>query len=101
MAQWLSELAVGRWFVTDGEPFEIVGIDADSEVVLVQHYDGTLEDFEFDTWMALAARPCAAPEDVSGAFDYDHDDDPQDERSSSSAGRWRDPLDFLDLRDRT
>lgn len=98
MAQWLGELAVGHWFVTAGEPFEIVGIDIGSEVVLVQHYDGTLEDFDFETWMALAARPCAPPEDISGAFDYDRLDDGHDE-GLSHGGHRDNPLDLLDLRD--
>jgi hypothetical protein len=99
MAQWLGELAVGRWFVTEGEPFEVVGIDPDGEVVLVQHYDGTLEDFDFETWMALAARPCAPPEDPAGAFDHDRLDDDHYEHPSPHEARWDNPLDLLDLND--
>ena len=61
MAEWLQDLAVGQWYAADGEPFEIIGLDADSQMVLVQHYDGTLEDFDFETWMTMAARACAPP----------------------------------------
>ncbi|MGH8457577.1 MAG: DUF6763 family protein, partial [Stenotrophobium sp.] len=50
MAEWLREVSVGEWYQTDGEPFEIVGVDAKAEVVLVQHFDGTLEEFDFDSW---------------------------------------------------
>ena len=99
MAEWLSELAVGQWFETEGEPFEVVGIDAQAEMVLVQHYDGTLEDYDFETWMALAAQPCAPPEDYSGALDIERDDYAERDESGFGHGRRDNPLDLLDLRD--
>jgi hypothetical protein len=100
MAQWLNELSIGQWFETVGDPFEVVGIDADSEMVLVQHYDGTLEDFDFDAWTALAARPCAPPEDYSGALDIEPlDYSERDESAPTRSGQWDNPLDLLDLRD--
>ncbi|WP_028009218.1 DUF6763 family protein [Solimonas flava] len=96
MAEWLGDLTAGQWFEADGEPFEVIGIDAQAELVLVQHYDGTLEDYDFETWMALAARPCAPPEDYSGALDIERDD--YGERDGIGAGRpahWDNPLDLL------
>ncbi len=78
----------------------MVGLDADAEMVLVQHYDGTLEDYDFETWMAMAARPCAPPEDYSGALDIERDDYAErDEPPALRGGRWDNPLDLLDLRD--
>ncbi|HEX4872635.1 MAG TPA: DUF6763 family protein [Nevskiaceae bacterium] len=74
MAQWLAEVSVGEWFEAGHEPFEIVGIDPEAELVLVQHFDGSLEDIDFDSWVEMAARPCAAPEDYSGALDLDRED---------------------------
>lgn len=76
MAEWLREMSVGEWFDADGDEFEIVGIDTAQEVVLVQHFDGTVEEFDFDSWLELRAVPCAAPEDYSAAMglireDYD------------------------------
>jgi len=100
MAEWLGGLAVGQWFETAQGPFEVVGVDSDAQVVLVQHYDGTLEDYDFETWMELAARPCAPPEDYSGALDIAPDDYVErDEPSGLRSSRWGDPLDFLDQRD--
>ncbi len=100
MAEWLREPAVGQWFRTADEPFEIVGVDAQAEVVLVQHYDGTLEDLDFDAWLELSAQPCAPPEDYSGALDIEPDDYglERDELSPRSA-HGGNPLDQLDLRD--
>lgn len=74
MAQWLQQLSVGDWFEADGDTFEIVGLDIDTQIVLVQHFDGSLEEFEFGDWMEIAAQPCAPPEDVSGAFDLGRED---------------------------
>lgn len=96
MAEWLGDLAVGQWFEADGEPFEVIGIDAQAELVLVQHYDGTLEDYDFETWMALAARPCAPPEDYSGALDIERDDyGERDEIGPGRPAHWDNPLDLL------
>lgn len=39
MAEWLREVSVGEWYQADGEPFEIIGVDAKAEVVLVQHFE--------------------------------------------------------------
>lgn len=74
MAEWLREMSVGEWFTTGDEPFEIVGVDVKAGIVLVQHFDGALEEFDFDSWLELSARPCAPPEDYSGALDLDRDD---------------------------
>lgn len=74
MAQWLRGFSVGDWFEAGSDPFEIVGIDIGNEVVLVQHYDGALDEYDFDSWMELQARPCAPPEDLSGALDAERED---------------------------
>lgn len=85
MAEWLREMSVGEWFSAGGDPFEIVGIDAKAGVVLVQHFDGALEEFDFDSWLELSAQACAPPEDFSGALDMDRDDLDFD---SPGASRW-------------
>lgn len=74
MAEWLREVSVGEWFTAGDETFEIVGIDATAGIVLVQHFDGALAELDFDSWLELSARPCAPPEDCSGALDMDRDD---------------------------
>lgn len=74
MAQWLQDVAVGEWYDVAGDPYEVVGVDVKAEIVLVQHFDGTLEEFDFDQWAELNARQIAAPEDYSGALDIDKDD---------------------------
>ncbi len=100
MADWLRGMAVGDWYQAASlgeEAFEVVAVDVENEVVLVQHYDGTLEEFDFDSWMELGARPSAPPEDWSGAMDVDRRDSSSGNDDLSS-GRWEDPLDLLDQR---
>jgi len=97
MAEWLREVSVGEWYQTGGEPFEIVGVDAKAEIVLVHYFDGKLEEYDFDNWVDLNARPCAPPEDISGAMDMDREDYRSDDDGSGSS-RWDNPLDLLDTR---
>lgn len=99
MAEWLREMSVGQWYKAEGEEFEIVGIDAQAEIVLVQHFDGTLEEFDFDTWLELNAMPCAPPEDYSGALDITRADYGMDtDEAGPRAAHWDNPLDLLDQR---
>jgi len=98
MAEWLRDMSVGEWYVTDADPFEIVGVDTKTEIVLVQHFDGTLEEYDFDSWLELAARPTPPPEDYSGALDIERSDYTEESDSHAGGGRWNDPLDFLDSR---
>lgn len=93
MAQWLREFSVGAWYATDGQPFEIVGIDVKAEVVLVQYYDGALDEIDFDSWGTLNALPTSAPEDLGGALDANSEDfgfidDHSGPPSSSSPEEW-------------
>ena len=58
MADWVKGVTIGEWFeAEDGDSFEIVGLDAKNEVVLVQRFDGTLEEVDFEAWTELRAKP--------------------------------------------
>lgn len=95
MAEWLREVSVGDWYASGGERFEIVGVDAKAEIVLVQYYDGALDEYDFDSWAELEARPCAPPEDLSGALDAQREDFGLEERVSAS-GESSDPVGWLE-----
>ncbi|TAJ54948.1 MAG: hypothetical protein EPN60_05690 [Nevskiaceae bacterium] len=95
MAEWLREVSVGDWYASGGERFEIVGVDTKAEIVLVQYYDGALDEYDFDSWAELEARPCAPPEDLSGALDAQREDFGLEERVSAS-GESSDPVGWLE-----
>lgn len=95
MAQWLREFSIGDWYATADECFEIVGVDLKAEVVLVQHYDGALDEIDFDSWSELVVRPIAAPEDQRGALDVEAEDFGFiDDHSGPRAGQ--NPVEWLD-----
>lgn len=70
---------VGDWYeARDGAVFEVVAIDSDDHTIEVQHFDGTLEEFDTDSWVSLAPQETEAPEDWTGSLDIepeDHDDE--------------------------
>ena len=95
MAQWLREFSIGDWYEAEGQPFEIVGVDAKSEIVLVQYYDGALDEIDFESWSELNAVPTAAPENLSGALDAETEDfgfidDRSGVRGEGDAVQWLD-----------
>lgn len=97
MAEWLGDVSVGEWYRAEGEPFEIVGLDPKAEIVLVQYFDGTLEEIDFDVWTGMQARPVPPPEDYSGALDIERDDYGVDINEGGSE-RWDNPMDLIESR---
>ncbi len=70
---------VGNWYEChEGQLFEVVAIDIDDHTIEVQHFDGSLEEFDNDGWIAMMPKETEAPEDWTGSLDVepeDHDDD--------------------------
>jgi len=75
----------------------VVAVDEEDSTIELQHFDGTIEEVEFDSWLDLTAGPAEAPEDWSGSVDVDlEDSQPADNQPFQD---WRDPLNFLDQYD--
>lgn len=67
--------AVGSWYQTvEGEILEVVAMDQEEQSIEVQFYDGTVEEYDTDTWEELVHRTAEAPEDWSGSLDIAGDD---------------------------
>lgn len=96
MADWIRDLQVGQWYDMGQGPVEVIGIDVDNEVILVQHFDGELEEFDFDSWMELRAVPIAAPEDWRGAMGCTDEEVDDSVNDVPRVGRWDGPLEHLD-----
>lgn len=95
MKQPLPE--IGSWYRSpDGQTFEVVAVDEKDLTIEIQHYDGTLEEFDLDTWRELEAVPTEQPEDWTGSMDVDDEDGPEDDETHEE---WDDPLDFVDEQD--
>jgi hypothetical protein len=90
-------VVVGQWYRAGEEPpFEVVAVDVDQETIEIQHFDGTVEEVDFDSWTEIAAQPSAPPEDWSGAMDLEREDygiEPESLRTDTRSN----PLDQIDL----
>ena len=91
---------IGDWYVNDeGVNLEVVAIDPEEGTVEVQFFDGTVEEYDAETWRDLNLVPGEPPEDWSGSLDLSRDDYGVD--LDQPAGRSRgNPLDDLDQADR-
>jgi len=73
-----------------------VAIDRDDATVEVQHFDGTLEEFELESWAEQEFEEAQAPEDWTGSVDVDAEDYEPDREVSTGGTVWTDPLTSLD-----
>lgn len=87
---------VGDWYRRfNGALFEVVAIDRDDGTVEVQHFDGTLEEFDLESWEEQDFEEAHAPEDWTGSVDVEPEDYESD-REITATGSWVDPLMSLD-----
>lgn len=87
---------IGAWYQTaEGNYLEVVAYDPDECTVEVQFYDGTVEEYDDDSWEELELRSAEPPEDWAGSLDVSKDDYGVD--LDHPAGRTgHNPLDILD-----
>jgi len=87
---------VGSWYRhPDGSLFEVVAMDEDDATIELQHFDGTIDEVDFEAWPGLLIESVGAPEDWSGSVDMDPEDFVGTQQSDLPSG-WQDPLEFLD-----
>jgi hypothetical protein len=87
---------VGDWYRRiNGSLFEVVAVDRDDDTVEVQHFDGTLEEFDLESWEEQDFEEAQAPEDWTGSVDVEPEDY-ESEREISAASSWIDALTSLD-----
>lgn len=69
------EPRIGDWYQSiNGDKFEIVALDEDEATLEIQHYDGAVEEIDFDTWEEMELISIEPPEDWSGSYDLERDD---------------------------
>jgi hypothetical protein len=88
---------VGDWYQNQdqGEPFQVVSVDAASGSVQIQSFDGELDSIESADWEELPLEAAAAPEDWTGALDDVEPDDVTEDDSPSDRAAGRDRLALL------
>lgn len=92
-------LEIGTWFQTQENNYlEVVAYDPDEGTIEVQFYDGTVEEYDLETWSALHLSPAEPPEDWSGSLDVSGDDYGVD-LDRPAGDTHANPLDELDKAD--
>ncbi len=86
---------IGKWFRRpNGSLFEVVAVDETDGTIEIQHFDGTIDEVELESWPELLLIEVSAPEDWSGSVDMDPDDYVGPREGDMPAG-FHDPLEFL------
>jgi hypothetical protein len=86
---------VGEWYRRHGALLEVVAVDRDDGTVEVQHFDGTLEEFDLESWDEQEFQEAQPPEDWTGSVDVEPEDY-DSERELPITSAWSDPLMCLD-----
>ena len=73
------------------EPTQTANAEATIEV---QHYDGTVGEYDLEAWNEMLLVDAEPPEDWSGSLDIDREDYGVD-RDERAADRYGNPLDEL------
>ena len=70
-----NEPVIGNWYINSaGDSMEVVAYDPDDGTVEVQFYDGTVEEYDTETWHSLNLEATASPEGWSGSYDIERAD---------------------------
>ncbi|HET7674838.1 MAG TPA: DUF6763 family protein [Gammaproteobacteria bacterium] len=89
-------VAAGDWYQTmSGELFEVIAVDENEDTIEVQFFDGTVAEFDRDSWNETVLGPAAAPEDWSGSLDISREDFDSD--GDIPLDRGARPRGYLDL----
>ncbi len=90
---------IGQWYKRPGRGiFEVVAIDDQARTIELQHFDGTVDELDRESWDDTWIEVVEAPEDYSGSLDM-QSRDYQAKEDEKSAQNWDDPLNYLDLVD--
>lgn len=98
MGKLIQEAVVGDWYrLPRSDEFEVVAVDNHHGTVEVQHFDGTVEEIDFETWSEIEPEPSSPPDTYAGAFDIEPEDYAFDGGSATVLNGWDNPLDRIDL----
>ncbi|MDZ7644294.1 MAG: DUF6763 family protein [Woeseiaceae bacterium] len=87
---------IGNWYRrSNGALFEVVAVDEQDATVELQHFDGTIDEVDLETWPGMLIEQVRAPEDWSGSVDIEPADYLDDSTADLPLG-WHDPLAILE-----
>ncbi len=87
---------IGSWYqLPEGDLFEVVAWDPQEQTVEIQFYDGTIDEYDVESWSQLGIHPAEPPEDWSGSLDVVSEDYGVDLDRPAGDSRHN-PLDDID-----
>lgn len=86
------EPVVGNWYrdLGEEEPFLVLSVDEDAEMVEIQHVDGDIEEIDLDTWAEFDLDPTDEPEGWSGSEGDEDEEDEWDDEDEDEDDDWDD-----------
>lgn len=71
----------GQWYenLEDGDLFQVLSFDEDSELVEVQYEDGDIEEVDYETWQEMDLELADEPEGWIGGDEGDDDEEVEEE----------------------
>jgi hypothetical protein len=71
----------GQWYenLEEEEPFRVLTMDEDSELVEIEYLDGDIEEIDLETWHEMDLELTQEPEGWSESQDEDDDEDDEDD----------------------
>ena len=88
---------IGSWYFHNdkGQQFVIVNVDAENELVDIQHFDGDIEEISFTNWYDMNIEIGTEPENWSGATDVGEVDDYGTSVTDTTTEEWDEPLEEI------
>jgi len=71
----------GQWYenLEEEEPFRVLTMDEDSELIEIEYLDGEIEEIDLETWHEMDLELTTEPEGWAESQDEEEDDEDEDE----------------------
>jgi hypothetical protein len=75
------EPVAGQWYenLEEEEPFRVLSMDEDSELIEIEYLDGDIEEIDLETWHEMDLELTQEPEGWSESGDEDEDEDEEED----------------------
>jgi len=85
---------ISQWYRhrDKGQQFYVTALDEEAGTVETQHFDGDLEEMDFDDWRQLSIEAIEPPEDWTGPVDNIGRDDLGYSETDMTSEDWAEPL---------
>jgi len=88
---------VSTWYqhLDKGQTFIVVAVDEDEGLIEIQHFDGDVEEIDFDNWYLMVLEQIESPENQAGALDVPELEDLGSSITDTIPDDWNAPMEEL------